>query len=394
MRYVDETEDMELEVAESQSNLHLQMTYRIVEMNCRFSPQNLNSRVLSRKEYWDRSVSDSFHKDVGISVDRVRVAIRWVRQSPARLKRFKEFAIMDNIVCQNSLCLDVPTRWNSTYLMLSVAIEYEKVFDRFSEEDYVFMRDLGEGPRVPTSNDWANVRRTKIEYIQVTLNGMYGDDEGPKVAELCEKALIALFNDYKRIYSNQNVRSVSSSLFDDATQSFSISQSVTDRDSKSELDRYLTEEIEGDEAYFKSGDFTVLGWWKRRSPAFPVLLGRFSVSGDVAVNLEENIDDLEKFKDEMGTTSNASNGEDERSCKWVWMLEDGHFKLIRLLSNKILYPLIPALYGSNGCLLFIDERIGLHQILRVKTRLKRITQDDSKETRAIPSSNRIKSTCA
>nr|GEW72017.1 zinc finger BED domain-containing protein RICESLEEPER 2-like [Tanacetum cinerariifolium] len=38
------------------------------------------------------------------------------------------------------------------------------------------------------------------------------------------------------------------------------------------VDRRIgTVEIEGDEAYFKSGDFTVLGWWKRRSLAFPVL---------------------------------------------------------------------------------------------------------------------------
>nr|GFC79946.1 hypothetical protein [Tanacetum cinerariifolium] len=34
-------------------------------------------------------------------------------------------------------------------------------------------------------------------------------------------------------------------------------------------------------------------------------------SVDVAVNLKENIDDLKKFEDEMGTTSNADNGEDE-----------------------------------------------------------------------------------
>nr|GEW67372.1 zinc finger BED domain-containing protein RICESLEEPER 2-like [Tanacetum cinerariifolium] len=34
-------------------------------------------------------------------------------------------------------------------------------------------------------------------------------------------------------------------------------------------------------------------------------------SVDVAVNRKENIDDLEKFKDEMETTSNANNGEDE-----------------------------------------------------------------------------------
>nr|GEW65658.1 hypothetical protein [Tanacetum cinerariifolium] len=37
----------------------------------------------------------------------------------------------------------------------------------------------------------------------------------------------------------------------------------------------------------------------------------FSTGVDVAVSLEENIDDLEKFEDEMGTTSNANNGEDE-----------------------------------------------------------------------------------
>nr|GEV58374.1 zinc finger BED domain-containing protein RICESLEEPER 1 [Tanacetum cinerariifolium] len=54
-------------------------------------------------------------------------------------------------------------------------------------------------------------------------------------------------------------------------------ESAVAKDSKSELDRYLTEEIEGDEAYFKNGDFTVLV--------------------DVAVNLEENIDDLKKFED-------------------------------------------------------------------------------------------------
>nr|GFA56757.1 zinc finger BED domain-containing protein RICESLEEPER 2-like [Tanacetum cinerariifolium] len=105
---------------------------------------------------------------------------------------------------------------------------------------------------------------------------------------------------------------------------------------------YLTEEIEGDEAYFKSGDFTVLGWWKRKSPAFPLLSlvardilaipistvaseSTISTGGrvldsfrgslspetvqaliccqdwvrsvDVAVNLKENIDDLEKFED-------------------------------------------------------------------------------------------------
>lgn len=98
-------------------------------------------------------------KELGVSVDRVRTAIRWVRLSTARCAKFKEFASLEKIECQKSLVLDVPTRWNSTYLMLSVAVEYERAFDRFSEEDYVYTRDLEEGPGVPNSDDWGNARR-------------------------------------------------------------------------------------------------------------------------------------------------------------------------------------------------------------------------------------------
>ncbi|GJX00270.1 zinc finger BED domain-containing protein RICESLEEPER 2-like protein [Tanacetum coccineum] len=308
-------------------------------------------------------------KDVGISVNRVRVVVRWVKQSLARLKRFKEFAIMDNIVCQKSLCLDVPTRWNYTYLMLSVAIEYEKVFDMFSEEDYVFMRDLGEGPGVPTSNDLANVRRL-VGFLQhfylLTLKGTKYItsntylDAISCIDSVLKECLASEDNDLKKMAMKMklkfdkywgdikkfNLLVFIASVFYRKTKmeylQVTLNESGVAKDSKSELDRYLTEEIEGDEAYFKSGDFTVLGWWKRRSPAFPVLSlvardilaipistvaseSTFSTggrvldsfrsslspetvqaliccqdwvrSGDVAVNLEENIDDLEKFED-------------------------------------------------------------------------------------------------
>ncbi|GKD13144.1 mitogen-activated protein kinase, conserved site-containing protein, partial [Tanacetum coccineum] len=63
-------------------------------------------------------------KEMGSSVDSVRAAVRYVSHSPARLKKFKEFAKLEKIECQKSLCLDVPTRWNSTLLMLTVALTY------------------------------------------------------------------------------------------------------------------------------------------------------------------------------------------------------------------------------------------------------------------------------
>nr|GEY96811.1 hypothetical protein [Tanacetum cinerariifolium] len=110
-------------------------------------------------------------KERGISVDRIRVAVRWIQLSPARIKKFKEFCILINIECEKSIVVDVSTRWNRTYLMLSFAIEYEHVFDRFAEEDYMYTRDIREGdgdefevdtkewpPGIPESKDWANVR--------------------------------------------------------------------------------------------------------------------------------------------------------------------------------------------------------------------------------------------
>ncbi|MBA0655489.1 hypothetical protein Goklo_007968 [Gossypium klotzschianum] len=51
-------------------------------------------------------------------------------ESPARLQKFKEFVLVEKIECK-MLCLDVCTRWNSTYLMLDITQNFEKAFERF-----------------------------------------------------------------------------------------------------------------------------------------------------------------------------------------------------------------------------------------------------------------------
>ena len=65
-------------------------------------------------------VSDGL-KEMNESVAHVRGAVRYVRQSPARLAKFKECALVEKIQSKSLLCLDVSTRWNSTYLMLDAA---------------------------------------------------------------------------------------------------------------------------------------------------------------------------------------------------------------------------------------------------------------------------------
>ncbi|XP_021757961.1 uncharacterized protein LOC110722997 [Chenopodium quinoa] len=99
-------------------------------------------------------VSDGL-KIVNDSVQRVRHAVRFINQSPARLQRFKKCVLDEKINTTKGLCLDVPTRWNSTYLMLNAAIELEDAFERYSEEDPHYVVDLNErdGKGSPDSDD-------------------------------------------------------------------------------------------------------------------------------------------------------------------------------------------------------------------------------------------------
>ena len=60
-------------------------------------------------------------KEAGSSVKRVREAVRYVRNSPARLHKFREFVDLIGVDFKCSLSLDVATRWNSTYDMLKTA---------------------------------------------------------------------------------------------------------------------------------------------------------------------------------------------------------------------------------------------------------------------------------
>ena len=60
--------------------------------------------------------------------------MRYIRQSPARWKKFQECCEDENLA-KKSLCLDVPTRWNSTYMMLKRVIEYEGAIVEYADRD-------------------------------------------------------------------------------------------------------------------------------------------------------------------------------------------------------------------------------------------------------------------
>ena len=72
-------------------------------------------------------------KEANKSVKKVREAVRYIRNSPSRLRKFKEFSTLAGIYSKLSLTLDGPTRWNSTYVMLQTACLFQRAFEKYEE---------------------------------------------------------------------------------------------------------------------------------------------------------------------------------------------------------------------------------------------------------------------
>lgn len=83
-------------------------------------------------------VSDGL-KEMHDSIAVIRNSVRYIRLSPSRLQKFKICAENEKIEYKGGLVLDVTTRWNSTYMMLDVALKFEKAFARYEEEDDKFV---------------------------------------------------------------------------------------------------------------------------------------------------------------------------------------------------------------------------------------------------------------
>ncbi|CAN1249323.1 Zinc finger BED domain-containing protein RICESLEEPER 2 [Linum perenne] len=81
-------------------------------------------------------------EEMGLSVRRVREAVRWVVASPSREQSFQKIVDFKELESSRKLCLDVPTRWNSTFLMLDVAALYESAFKLYEQEEPTFKTDL------------------------------------------------------------------------------------------------------------------------------------------------------------------------------------------------------------------------------------------------------------
>jgi len=88
------------------------------------------------------------------------------------LQRFQECPITEKTESKASLSLDIPTRWNSTYKMLSTALVYEHAFTRYNKRNPYYNVDLAKDDdvdRPPNSNDWKQVKHLLV-FLEVFYN--------------------------------------------------------------------------------------------------------------------------------------------------------------------------------------------------------------------------------
>ncbi|XP_072088098.1 zinc finger BED domain-containing protein RICESLEEPER 2-like [Arachis hypogaea] len=95
-------------------------------------------------------------KEIDESVLKIRSAVKYVRSSPSRASRFQKCVELEKIQYKGLPCMDVETRWNSTYQMLEVALKHRKAFELLALKDNTYIGEMngGKGRGVPSDSDW------------------------------------------------------------------------------------------------------------------------------------------------------------------------------------------------------------------------------------------------
>ncbi|KAK2416126.1 zinc finger BED domain-containing protein RICESLEEPER [Trifolium repens] len=103
-------------------------------------------------------------------IEKVRESVKFINHSEARLRTFSQI-VQQLKLGGKKLILDCPTRWNSTYQMLSVAMQFKEVFPCFQDRE----------PRYTTLPDedyWKKVEKVSklLEVFNAVTNIISGSE--------------------------------------------------------------------------------------------------------------------------------------------------------------------------------------------------------------------------
>ncbi|KAJ9541894.1 hypothetical protein OSB04_028400 [Centaurea solstitialis] len=216
---------------------------------------------------------------IGDGIERVRDSVAFWTATPKRVEKFEEAARHLAIECSKKLALDCKTRWNSTYLMLSVALVYKNVFKRLKERDPLYKS-------LPTERDWelasnicgklqvfykvtlmlsgtkyptANIFIESVCEIRYSLSKWSGDGD-EIIKTMAEKMLVKFDKYWYVIHGVMGVAAVLDPRFKLKIMEYAFPMLYGSDKSDGitfELDHYLQEKV-----WKKNTELDILSWWK------------------------------------------------------------------------------------------------------------------------------------
>ncbi|KAL9677426.1 hypothetical protein QQ045_005655 [Rhodiola kirilowii] len=203
-------------------------------------------------------------KAIDVSVIKVRDCVKYIKGSMARKHKFLEcveqVGLMRN---RRALRQDVPTRWNSTFLVLDSALYYRQALGNFALFDLEFKT-------CPTSQELG-----RIEMIAKFLGEFYDVTSlfSGKVV-MFKDTLNSLYDVYVDRWSSQtssrdhvndgcSYSQGESTLFQDFDSSYN---NATSSSVRNELQSYLDEQ-----RLDRKLELDVLSWWKKEEFRYPIL---------------------------------------------------------------------------------------------------------------------------
>ncbi|KAL4290808.1 hypothetical protein GQ457_14G015550 [Hibiscus cannabinus] len=226
-------------------------------------------------------------KDVDNSVMKVRAAVKYVRSSPARLQKFRSCIEEENINKKSLVCLDIETRWNSTYCMLKSALVFIKAFKNMKTKCIPYTKELRKVGGPPDDEDWDKVTaflpfleifyeatlsfsgsRHKLRYVEWIVRRSYDPSNSFPLCHRIKETLTSLFEFYASSQppaSQMKSSSIESSGHGDGgirklkgtnlRKDFVNEVELFDTSETTELDKYLR-----DKCVRETDDFDILSW--------------------------------------------------------------------------------------------------------------------------------------
>ncbi|KAG9442259.1 hypothetical protein H6P81_018113 [Aristolochia fimbriata] len=205
-------------------------------------------------------------------IENVRESVKFINQKEGRLRTFSEI-VQQLQLGEKRLIVDCPTRWNSTYEMLSCALKFKDVFPRFQNRELAY-------DYLPSVDEWKKVEKICeiLEVFNVVTKIISGSNyptsnlyvsEVYTVKEVLNRNIDS-HNVFVRVMMLLQVSGSHSSSSSGWSKLMNyVRQVEVFSSTRSELENYLEDAVYICET--SQYDFDVLEWWKINNLKYRVL---------------------------------------------------------------------------------------------------------------------------